>query len=185
MFVVSCGCLYRDIKPENLLIGANGEVKIADFGWSVHAPSARRFTICGTLDYLPPEMVDRKDHDSNLDLWCLGVLCYEFLIGTPPFEARDTPATYDRIRRVDIRFPDTHEVRSWFLVSCHHLAMKVTEQKDTYTSTTSLDNVHNCCSLSLWLVPHPKSSQTWEADSSLCHSCFCADHVPRSMYHPL
>ena len=86
-------------------------MKIADFGWSVHAPSTRRFTICGTLDYLPPEMVDKKDHDTNVDLWCLGVLCYEFLIGTPPFEARDTVATYDRIRRVDIQFPATPKAR--------------------------------------------------------------------------
>lgn len=49
--------IHRDIKPENLLLGAKGEIKIADFGWSVHAPSSRRTTLCGTLDYLPPEMV--------------------------------------------------------------------------------------------------------------------------------
>ncbi|CAM9510560.1 unnamed protein product, partial [Laminaria digitata] len=49
--------IHRDIKPENLLVGHNGELKIADFGWSVHAPSNRRQTFCGTLDYLPPEMV--------------------------------------------------------------------------------------------------------------------------------
>ncbi|CAI9584122.1 unnamed protein product, partial [Staurois parvus] len=47
--------IHRDIKPENLLMGYKGELKIADFGWSVHAPSLRRRTMCGTLDYLPPE----------------------------------------------------------------------------------------------------------------------------------
>lgn len=50
---------------ENLLLGMNGELKIADFGWSVHAPNARRTTLCGTLDYLPPEMVEGKDHNAN------------------------------------------------------------------------------------------------------------------------
>lgn len=49
--------IHRDIKPENLLVGFNGGLKIADFGWSVHAPSSRRRTLCGTLDYLPPEMI--------------------------------------------------------------------------------------------------------------------------------
>merc|ERR1719468_1248406 len=54
--------IHRDIKPENLLLGAFGELKIADLGWSVHAPSLRRQTLCGTLDYLPPEMVQNKRH---------------------------------------------------------------------------------------------------------------------------
>ena len=53
----------------------------------VHAPSSRRTTLCGTLDYLPPEMIEGKAHDKNVDLWSLGVLCYEFLVGEPPFEA--------------------------------------------------------------------------------------------------
>ena len=53
--------MHRDIKPENLLVGAHGEMKIADFGWSVHAPTSRRNTLCGTLDYLPPEMVEGRE----------------------------------------------------------------------------------------------------------------------------
>ena len=65
----------------------DNELKIADFGWSVHAPNKRRTTMCGTFDYLPPEMVEGKEHDSNVDLWSLGVLMYEFLTGAPPFEA--------------------------------------------------------------------------------------------------
>ncbi len=91
---------------ENLLLGIKGDVKIADFGWSVHAPQARRNTLCGTLDYLPPEMVEGRDHDEKVDLWSLGVLCYEFLVGVPPFEEQGSyRATYQRITRVDIRFP--------------------------------------------------------------------------------
>ena len=102
--------IHRDIKPENLLIGAHSEIKIADFGWSVHAPTSRRNTLCGTLDYLPPEMVEGRDHDEKVDIWSLGVLCYEFLYGSPPFEAEGHSATYRRISRVDLRFPKEPEV---------------------------------------------------------------------------
>jgi len=97
--------IHRDIKPENLLVGAYGEIKIADFGWSVHAPTSRRNTLCGTLDYLPPEMVEGREHDEQVDVWSLGVLLFEFLVGSPPFEAEGHSATYRRISRVDLRFP--------------------------------------------------------------------------------
>jgi aurora kinase len=56
--------MHRDIKPENILVGLHGEIKISDFGWSVHAPNNRRKTLCGTLDYLPPEMVAPKGNDN-------------------------------------------------------------------------------------------------------------------------
>merc|ERR1739847_163247 len=97
--------IHRDIKPENLLLDVKGDLKIADFGWSVHAPSSRRATMCGTLDYLPPEMVAGDYHDEKVDLWSLGVLCYEFLCGKPPFETASHQATYQRIVNVDLKFP--------------------------------------------------------------------------------
>ncbi|KAF9522592.1 other/AUR protein kinase [Crepidotus variabilis] len=97
--------IHRDIKPENLLIGINGELKIGDFGWSVHAPGNRRKTMCGTLDYLPPEMVEGKEHTEKVDHWALGVLTYEFVSGFPPFEDRNSVQnTYKRIARVDLKF---------------------------------------------------------------------------------
>jgi aurora kinase len=103
--------IHRDIKPENILLGLDGNIKIADFGWSVHAPSSRRHTMCGTLDYLPPEMVEAKDHDYRVDIWSLGVLAYEFLVGSPPFEESGHSATYRRIVKVDLRIPSfiSHE----------------------------------------------------------------------------
>jgi serine/threonine protein kinase len=98
--------IHRDIKPENILIGASGELKIGDFGWSVHAPASRRTTLCGTLDYLPPEMIEGHEHDESVDIWSLGVLLYEFLVGSPPFEAPGQKDTCQRIKRVDLKFPD-------------------------------------------------------------------------------
>ena len=93
------------IKPENLLIGTNGMVKIADFGWSVHAPNLRRKTVCGTLDYLAPEMVRQEPHNERVDTWTLGILMYEFLVGRPPFEAPQQEETYDRIKHASVTFP--------------------------------------------------------------------------------
>ena len=72
------------------MLGMQGELKISDFWWSVHAPSSRRTTLGGTLDYLPPEMIEGKMHEEKVDLWSVGVLCYEFLVGRPPFET-ETP----------------------------------------------------------------------------------------------
>ncbi|KAJ7065383.1 kinase-like protein [Mycena amicta] len=98
--------IHRDIKPENLLLGINGELKIGDFGWSVHAPGLRRMTLCGTLDYLPPEMIEGREHNEKVDYWAIGVLTYEFLLGAPPFEDRGSVNnTYRRIAKVDLKFP--------------------------------------------------------------------------------
>lgn len=65
----------------------------------------RRKTMCGTLDYLPPEMVLRKDYNETCDLWCLGVLAYEFLCGKPPFECEEPNETYRRIIKAEFQFP--------------------------------------------------------------------------------
>ncbi|KAI4145823.1 MAG: hypothetical protein LQ341_002255 [Variospora aurantia] len=100
--------MHRDIKPENILVGIHGEIKISDFGWSVHAPNNRRNTMCGTLDYLPPEMIKPGSQENyyteKVDLWSLGVLTYEFLVGEAPFE--DTPVmTQRRIARGEMTVP--------------------------------------------------------------------------------
>ncbi|KAL1855219.1 spindle assembly checkpoint kinase [Diaporthe australafricana] len=100
--------IHRDIKPENILVGVHGEVKISDFGWSVHAPGGRRATYCGTLDYLPPEMLAAGgadgSYDERVDLWSLGVLMFEFLVGEAPFE--DTfVMTTRRIAKGEMEIP--------------------------------------------------------------------------------
>lgn len=97
--------IHRDIKPENLLFDHDNNIKLADFGWGVHAPDSRRMTMCGTLDYIPPEMIEKKKHDPTVDVWALGVLMYEFLCGTPPFESQEQKSTFSKIRNVKFVFP--------------------------------------------------------------------------------
>ena len=97
--------MHRDIKPENILVGVHGEIKISDFGWSVHAPNNRRNTMCGTLDYLPPEMLKGASKDNyyteKVDLWSLGVLTYEFLRRRSTLRRHPShDTTQDRTRRI-------------------------------------------------------------------------------------
>ncbi len=101
------GVIHRDLKPENILVDAEGSLKIADFGWSVHARHSRRTTLCGTLDYLPPEMVHGHAYDYSIDLWALGVLVFEFLTGVPPFETDEHQETYKLIAKRHVTFPAT------------------------------------------------------------------------------
>ena len=71
----------------------------------VHAPDNRRMTMCGTLDYIPPEMIEKKKHDPTVDVWALGVLMYEFLCGQPPFESTQQRSTFEKIKNVKFTFP--------------------------------------------------------------------------------
>lgn len=94
--------IHRDMKLENLLIDIDGRVKIADFGWACHS-TRRRQTMCGTLDYLPPEQVLRKGHGPAVDTWALGILMHEFLFGKVPFEGSCTEELHKRIAFDDVR----------------------------------------------------------------------------------
>ncbi|KAF1835005.1 Pkinase-domain-containing protein [Decorospora gaudefroyi] len=97
--------MHRDIKPENILLGFHSEIKLADFGYSVHSESGFRSTVCGTLDYLSPEVAammlrpgkSPAFYTKAVDQWSLGVLTYELLVGRPPFEMKDGARTQKKI----------------------------------------------------------------------------------------
>ncbi|XP_024317627.1 serine/threonine-protein kinase Aurora-3 isoform X2 [Brachypodium distachyon] len=101
--------LLRSVGHFSERTAATGRLKIADFGWAVRS-NAKRHTLCGTIDYLAPEMVEKKAHDYAVDNWTLGILCYEFLYGAPPFEAAEQHDTLRRIVKVDLLFPSTHNI---------------------------------------------------------------------------
>ncbi|EGB12206.1 hypothetical protein AURANDRAFT_20216 [Aureococcus anophagefferens] len=98
------GIAYRDLKPENLLLDAKGYVKVIDFGFAKQVPwedkkgfHDKSYTICGTPEYLAPEIIQSKGHDQAVDYWALGCLVYELLVGRTPFADDRQPEIFRKI----------------------------------------------------------------------------------------
>ena len=104
-YLHSYDIVYRDLKPENLLIDARGHIKITDFGFAKVLYRQKTWTLCGTPEYLAPEIILGKGHDKSVDWWALGILVYEMLAGYPPFFDQDNFSIYEKILKGIYIFP--------------------------------------------------------------------------------
>lgn len=107
IYLHSNDIIHRDLKPENLL-NSYGTLKLADFGWSVYSPEsgAKRKTFCGTLDYVPPEMVQGEKYDYHSDNWSIGIMTFEFVTGSPPFGKQSQTETLESIVKSELIIPN-------------------------------------------------------------------------------
>ncbi|KAJ5573975.1 uncharacterized protein N7459_008402 [Penicillium hispanicum] len=99
------GVAYRDLKPENILLDADGHIKLVDFGFAKQVGNRETYTLCGTPEYLAPEVIHNSGHGLAVDWWALGILIYEFLVGQPPFWDSNPMRIYEQIVEGRLRFP--------------------------------------------------------------------------------
>jgi protein kinase X len=103
-YLHSKNIIYRDLKPENILINLDGYLKMTDFGFAKKVLD-KTFTICGTPEYLAPEIILNKGHSKTVDWWTLGIILYEMVVGIDPFNDDDPMVVYQKIVQCDVKFP--------------------------------------------------------------------------------
>ncbi|CAE1142002.1 RPS6KA [Acanthosepion pharaonis] len=101
------GIVYRDLKPENILLDADGHIKLTDFGLSKESlfDEKKTFSFCGTIEYMAPEVVNRKGHGTAADWWSYGVLMFEMLTGALPFQGQNRKETMTQILKAKLGMP--------------------------------------------------------------------------------
>lgn len=125
-YLHSMNIVYRDLKPENLLIGADGYLKLTDFGFA-KVIEGRTYTLCGTPEYLAPEILLNKGHGKPVDWWTLGIIIYEMLAGIDPFSDEDPMAIYQKILKGKVKFPRSFDSNGKSLVK-HLLVADLTKR---------------------------------------------------------
>lgn len=121
------GVAYRDLKPENLLLDEEGHIKLVDFGFAKRLGgrdgASETYTLCGTPEYLAPEVIHNKGHTTAVDWWALGILIYEFLTGYPPFWHQNPIEIYKQIVEKPVIFPQeppiSHEAQDIIRSFCN------------------------------------------------------------------
>lgn len=101
----SVGIIYRDLKPENILLDSDGHIAVTDFGLCKEGFEEKAFSFCGTVEYMAPEVVNRRGHDFTADWWSYGVLMYEMLTGRLPFQGEDRKETMNQILKAKLSMP--------------------------------------------------------------------------------
>ncbi|XP_051538892.1 ribosomal protein S6 kinase alpha-3 isoform X1 [Myxocyprinus asiaticus] len=101
------GIIYRDLKPENILLDDDGHIKLTDFGLSKESidHENKAYSFCGTVEYMAPEVVNRRGHTYSADWWSYGVLMFEMLTGTLPFQGKDRKETMTMILKAKLGMP--------------------------------------------------------------------------------
>jgi serine/threonine protein kinase len=107
--------IYRDLKPENILLTASGYLKLTDFGFA-KIIDYRTYTLCGTPEYIAPEVLLNKGHGKPVDWWTLGILVYEMIVGYPPFVDEEPMGIYQKILSGKIVFPKFFDKNAKVLV---------------------------------------------------------------------
>lgn len=147
-YLHSHGVIYRDLKPENLLLSHKGHIIMTDFGLSkegLHSDDARTATFCGTPEYLAPEIIKGEEYTKSIDWWSVGTLIYEMLTGLPPFYTDDEENMYHKIMTSDIDFskpvftPDAQDIIRKFLNRDPHQRLQDPQEIKAHPWFRSID----------------------------------------------
>ncbi|WKX94125.1 hypothetical protein Q1695_011409 [Nippostrongylus brasiliensis] len=104
-YLLDKNILHRDLKPGNILIGTDGQVKLADFGLAILMQDLNPMSVSGTPNYLAPEILMKRGHSESSEVWSIGCMLYCMLIGRPPFESDSLEETYARIQAGQYSYP--------------------------------------------------------------------------------
>lgn len=116
--------IYRDLKPENILLDGEGHVKLVDFGLAkegVEDAAMGASSLCGTPEYLSPEVLDRQGHGTAVDWWNLGMVTYEMLTGLPPWYTTNREKLFQAIRTAPLKFPMSVNRTAALFIQVHFL----------------------------------------------------------------